>query len=490
MKMHFNFPKFRDGKIHLFAALFLFVATVAFVGCNSRLPSSEEPIPPDAQVFYETDQDFSKKSVAELVAIVQTNHDHSEFLSDAEAAAWEKAHPGVNPPVIFHTEQMSAQYQLTQLGPAAKDAAPAMIHALGDTNSSIRTWAIRVLQSIGSASPEVVPALVNHLYDTNVGFEAAEALVIISLSDTNVLPAVMAKLETDTESPLAETGARVLEGIGAEARPAVPLLIRLLENSKARNVAINTLAAIGPDAAPAVPSLLNLYERLLNDGTAYGIRKMIVIALGRIGPGAKEAVPMLSKLQGDQAIDAARALWRIDSANTQRAVDVAMAKLRINQRFWNIEAICLLGELGPPAKAAVPAVREALSVKDWGAGFTFNVAWALWRMDADEKATVVPIFQEMLPPREMTYPNVDIPTDAAGALWQIMPESRDELRPGVIDMLNQWKEVPAGRYARREMKPLVPALTEIAEDPKYVELRPWAILALRKIHGTGTEWPR
>jgi HEAT repeat protein len=490
MNPHPFFSRFSKPNILGPVIAIVFVGTALIIGCKSRLPSKTESIPLDGQIFSVTTDDLRKKSVAELVTIFTTNHDHTEFLSDADQAAWEKAHPGVNAPVILHDEQTSVAYELTTRGPAAKEAAPAMIAALEDPNGSVRTWAIRALEKIGPASPEVVPALVKNLYNTNVGFEAAEALVIISLSDTNVLPLVIARLETDTESPLAEYGAHVLEGTGAEAKIAMPVLIRLLENPKARNYAINTFCAIGPKATSAVPHLLDLYERLRGDDSTYGIRKMIVIALGRIGTGAKEAVPMLSKLQGYEELDAARALWRIDPQNTQRAVDVAMSKLRINQRFWDIEAICLLGEIGLPAKAAVPAVREALVVKDWGQGFTFKVAWALWRMDVDQKATVVPIFQEMRPPHQMTYPNEDIPWDAVGALWQIAPDLREELRPQVVEMLKGWKDSTMARTGRREMLPLIPALSEIAQDGKYSELRPWALLALRKLHGAGPEWPR
>jgi len=85
-------------------------------------------------------------------------------------------------------------------------------------------------------------------------------------------------------------------------------LIRLLENAKACDLAVNTLGSIGPDAASAVPNLLRL-----------GPRKWVIIALGRIGPAAKDAVPMLKDLR---TLDAARALWRIDPRYTQLALEV------------------------------------------------------------------------------------------------------------------------------------------------------------------------
>ena len=32
------------------------------------------------------------------------------------------------------------------------------------------------------------------------------------------------------------------------------------------------------------------------------------------------------------------------------------------------------------------------------------------------------------------------------------------------------------------------SVTDIADKPEYAELRPWAILAIRKINGAGPEW--
>jgi hypothetical protein len=57
-------------------------------------------------------------------------------------------------------------------------------------------------------------------------------------------------------------------------------------------------------------------------------------------------------------------------------------------------------------------------------------------------------------------------------------------------MLQEWKNVPAIRHATPEMKPLLPALQEIAAKPEYAQLRPWAILAIRQICGDATESSR
>ena len=49
-------------------------------------------------------------------------------------------------------------------------------------------------------------------------------------------------------------------------------------------------------------------------------------------------------------------------------------------------------------------------------------------------------------------------------------------------LLNKWKNVPAARMGGTEMIPLLPALKDIADNPQYAGLRPWAILAMRNIN--------
>lgn len=500
----------------------------ALTGCQGDLPSaaSEEQKelialsksipadrPPDGVASVDAGLDSRRRTVRELVDIFMKNRDWTESLPEKNLAAWRRTHGFQSPPVLLHDKQSDAAFQLIQLGPKAKEAAPAMVEAL--TNSAFLThewalrqkgavdplveahadslnrhWAIQVLQAIGSASPVVVPALVQTLHaprrgpePDESGYRAAEALRIISLSDTNVLPAVIAKLESDPESPEAKNSIQVLDGIGAGASAAVPLLIRLLEHTNACAEVVSALCTIGSNSAPAVPALLQHYERLRGDDH-FAERKWIVITLGRIGPGASQAVPMLNGLisRNQQRLDVARALWRIDPQFAQTAINTAVQELR----FWNIDAILLLGEIGPAAKSTVPLLLQKLNAP-FNDQTEFNLAWAVWRIDPAQKERVVAVFEKFRT-REGRYPCTELPVDAAGALWQIEPERREELKPAVIAMLKEWKETPAARAGWAEMKPLRPALENILADPNLGELRPWAILAIRQINRGRAEY--
>jgi HEAT repeat protein len=79
----------------------------------------------------------------------------------------------------------------------------------------------------------------------------------------------------------------------------VPDLVLLGKEPEMLDPAVDALAKIGPKA---VPDLVNgLYQRQAQ------VRLTSAMALGRIGPPAKEAIPMLGKLLRDQSSEVRKA---------------------------------------------------------------------------------------------------------------------------------------------------------------------------------------
>jgi hypothetical protein len=387
--------------------------------------------------------------------------------------------------VILHSEQNDSAKELIRRGQQAKAAVPAMIQSLTSTDATTRYWSVRVLLAIGAGSPEVVPTLVRELQDKATGYEAADALIAFSVNDTSVLASVIAELPDNPQPLRAENSVRVLDGIGPDASASVPALIRLLNQGIACESVVGTLCNLGPDAAPAVLSLLRHYDRLRGDGP-YAQGVWVIITLGRIGSAAKEAVPTLLDALGRYQVDAARALWRVDPRYAELAINVALGRIQQqNMIFWNAGAIALLGEIGPPAKRAVPLLLKGLASPPDQA-IAFNIAWALWRIDPDQRATIIPVLEDLRhQPGSYYYP--DMPLDAVGALWQIQPERRPELRPAVVAALRNGEL----KAAWAEMKTLQPAVNDILDDPNYADLRPAAVQAIRQFNRRGSErWSR
>ncbi len=116
----------------------------------------------------------------------------------------------------------------------------------------------------------------------------------------------------------------------------VPALIQALDDTEpfVRFDAAMALQRIGPGAAPAVDALIEAVKRPENEQHlpmfTLSIREQMVCTLGKIGPDARAAVPVLKQLAQDE---------------------------RPNTRRFAIRA---LGDIGPDAKDAVPVLTEAL----------------------------------------------------------------------------------------------------------------------------------
>ena len=91
--------------------------------------------------------------------------------------------------------------------------------------------------------------------------------------------------------------------------------------------------------------------------------------LGQIGSAARPAIPALTSAltneQNNVRFNSCRALWQIDRGQVQTILPVLIEILQSKQThpFHLVEALKLLAEIGPEAKAAIPAVR---SLADYG----------------------------------------------------------------------------------------------------------------------------
>ncbi|MHC4405985.1 MAG: HEAT repeat domain-containing protein [Planctomycetota bacterium] len=185
------------------------------------------------------------------------------------------------------------------------------------------------------------------------------------------------------EKALEEVDGEVLVGmLGAMAAlgpRAVDRLVDALEHEKTRAHVAYILGQIGPEASPAVGALCEL----LDDDDAEVCREA-VFALAKIGPGAevcfalgkigpvsmKARAQLVENLQSDDASLAFVSAWalaQIDPGSRQtasRSVAILAAALEEAHGAHRVEAAAALGRLGPLAKSAVPALKEATSDDD------------------------------------------------------------------------------------------------------------------------------
>jgi HEAT repeat protein len=211
----------------------------------------------------------------------------------------------------------------------------ALIKALADGEPEIRRDAARFLWKTWFL-PETEPALRAAL-KREQGLASPNATVITAIAST-----------------LATIGSR-------EAKQSVaPLLLEALKSPdhQVRQNAVEKLGKIGRDAVSAVGPIV----QALRDSDEY-VRYAAAEALGSIG--SREAIPALIKSLGDAKLNvqaqAASAIYRIgDDASVQELAVPVLIKALEGERYSLDHVIRVLGEMGPAAYRAVPALVRSL----------------------------------------------------------------------------------------------------------------------------------
>jgi HEAT repeat protein len=152
--------------------------------------------------------------------------------------------------------------------------------------------------------------------------------------------------------------------------------------------AVRALLRAGPQPATEVGALINALHSEVDV-----VRFHAAIALGDFGTGGRPAVPALihaSLWDEDPAVraGAAMALWKIDDHRDPLAVHVLTRALGDVNELVCWVAAEWLGQMGPAAQEAVPALRQALRRRCKLSLVTTSVRLALERIDPQAPAGV------------------------------------------------------------------------------------------------------
>jgi HEAT repeat protein len=214
----------------------------------------------------------------------------------------------------------SAAVILEQLGPLARPAVPTLVEGLKDRDPYNRVSVASALVAIDpKQNTKVIPVLIETLGDDTWRGSAADTLRTIGREAKDAIPRLreLAKAPPDEKDSLQRLAR--LKAIGAlakidpEFRDGVDLFTTALKDKDfmVRGHAVYQLGELGTAAKPAVMALVEAAE---DDRTGVGVTG-VCIALEKIGPGAKEAIPFLEALleNKDESIreNAAKALRAI-----------------------------------------------------------------------------------------------------------------------------------------------------------------------------------
>ncbi len=397
--------------------------------------------------------------------------------------------------------RMEAAVALGRIGPAAAASAPAMIAALRRASYFDGGLIGPALAGLG---PEAVPPLVEATRERggNVRWESIRALRLIgpgargeaafalwSIARRPEAISVLAEALADPNEFAGGTAASHLGAIGPEAKPAVPALIRALDDKRfvVRGSAANALGKIGAGAKDAIPALLHapgprtaifaipaaavgpdavpaLIAGLNDPGD--GPRWTAAEALGRIGPEARAAVSGLTRMstsaRATDRVVAATALWRI--SRDGRVIPVLVEAARpaegrgLGDRY---AALDVLGEIGPAAGEAVPALIDQLAAES--ETNAYKVAEALGRIGPTAGAAIAPLERISAHSEDES-----LRTAADLALWRITRGEKGlaalikELQGGTD--LAKSNALSTISQIGREAGPAVPAIADLLRD--------------------------
>ena len=199
----------------------------------------------------------------------------------------------------------------------------------------------------------------------------------------------------DSDPDVRSRAVASLGTLGAQAHWVLPALRAALKETalKDDDEAVHTRAAhavlqVGPQPLSAVAALSDALQEELDV-----VRFHAAIALGDIGREARPAVAVLTHAalwDEDPAVrvEAAVALWKIDRNKAPLVIPALIRALGdANELICWIAADCL-GQMGPAAWAAVPALRQTLQRPFKAALIKKGMVLALQRIDARAAAEV------------------------------------------------------------------------------------------------------
>lgn len=214
---------------------------------------------------------------------------------------------------------------------------------------------INEMGDIGTESPKIIPMLAQEIdYGNPLKNEASAAIKKIGAAAVPQLAEMLSSDDYGAQYP----AVRALDELGPDAAGALPELIVALKNT---NISISCTAAgaienIGAAAAEAVPALIEI----LNGPRSFCVQDAARQALGAIGPAAAMAVPAIVrysvKVLGANAFEE-----HVMQSIGPDAVPWLIGLIHDPDMNIAEEAIRLIAEMGPSAKAASSELVKALS---------------------------------------------------------------------------------------------------------------------------------
>jgi HEAT repeat protein len=354
------------------------------------------------------------------------------------------------------------------LPPLGLEARPVLLASLSHEKAHVRRRAVDALGQPGPAAETDLPSLTKVLLkDPSPGVRRVAALALARLGQPACVPDLIKALK-DTDASVRREGANALGRFGAKARAALPHLEEMLADEEA---SVSPRAAVAlwrvdkEQATTAVHHLskmLNQALKQLSGKELDRVGKGVVEALGEIGPFAKAAIPALAEA------------LKAPSNELRKGAVAVLARMGEEAMPALNEALTSTDQ--EVRRAALEALKKIDTGNLWEAGA--KVLWADWR-DVQK-----------LPPVRINNPlDPDGPTSLNASLKldivrSAVPTAGPKALPVLMEALRD-EDLAVRREAIRALGSLGPeareadaALRKLQQDP---ELRDAATAALKQI---------
>jgi HEAT repeat protein len=325
--------------------------------------------------------------------------------------------------------------------PPPKEAIPVLRQAIGADRAHAGVY-IRALGRLAPVAQAAVSDLTSLLNDGDLRSEAAVALVRIDSAQAEKVVPLLVKDFQEGDDKQRQRAANALSLLGSSARSAAPALVAALHDRTAAPAALVALQGIEGSAASSVAVLLK--------DANVDFRRLAVVLLARLGPGAKPALSAViaALADADTTVRAGAALI-VEHIGTDAsaAVPALTANLQAHQKDVRYQSASALGSLGPVAKEASRPLLECLLDPDENVRYAATLA--LKRID--------PHFKEAVP-----------------ALRDALKDSSPKVRLAAIDSLSL--------IAPATVPDTIPILVTLSRKPYPLDVRFSAAEGLHDLH--------
>jgi len=200
------------------------------------------------------------------------------------------------------------------------------------------------------------------------------------------IPELVSLLENSNHNTRFSAGI-ALSGFGTNAAPAIPVIENLLNEhpEKIHDIMLRLMEKCGPGAARALPTLGNCLASsngLISIGCARTLWRLDPSQAALVRPVARK---WTEAKDAGVRIESASLLWRMDR-NPLPVVPVLIQLLKEDDHPFDYRSILLLKEIGPGATNAIPVLSERLKRKPRNEPFFLKAAdEALQAMGASAK---------------------------------------------------------------------------------------------------------